>query len=265
VIARALRIAAASIIAVSALFPRVVDADDTAGYTGKGALVVQTSLGETKLTVGGSIAFEERDSLIRIDVLSLGLPGADPTLSAIMGTQLFPPGGFTIVYDRKASTYTIWSNAKRLYYTQTKTSALSTPTPAPGPSATPGGTKGPSGLFSFLHSLKDDKALIVSFTLTGHGTVNGHPATGITFQFLRTTNAGETSDFHGQLQLADDLDDIPIEIAASVKTKGIPESSFRLDATAIAQTDPPDADFAVPAGYARAASLGDVIGKVLPT
>ncbi len=266
-IARASRVAAASLFAASALFPCATRAVDVPGYTGKGALVIQTSLGETKLTVGGNIAFEQRDSLVRIDVLSLGIPGADPTLSALMATQLFPPGGFTVVYDRTASTYTIWSSAKRLYYTQTKANGVATPTPIPVPSASalPGATNGPLGVFSFLRSLKDDKVFTVSFTLTGHGPVNGHPATGLSFQYLKTTNAGETTDFHGQLKLADDLNDIPIEIAASVKTKGIPESSFRLDATSIAQTDPPDADFAVPAGYTRAASLGDVIGKVLPT
>jgi hypothetical protein len=251
------------------LFPCETRADETTGYAGKGSLVIQTSLGETKLTVGGNIAFEQRDALIRIDVLSLAIPGADPTVSALLGTQLFPPGGFSIVYDRTASTYTIWSNAKRLYYTQTKTRADATPAPTPIPvpsaSASPGATNGLFGVFSFLRSLKDDKVFTISFTLTGHGTVNGHPATGLTFQYLKTTTAGETTDFHGQLKLADDLNDIPIEIAASVKTKGVPESSFRLDATSIAQTDPPDADFSVPAGYARAASLGDVIGKVLPT
>jgi hypothetical protein len=267
VIACALRIAAASLLAASVVFPCGTRADETTGYTGKGALVVQTSLGDTKLTVGGSIAFEERDSLLRVDVLSLGIPGADPTVSALLGTQLFPPGGFTIVYDRKTSTYTIWSNAKRLYYSPPKagTDATPQPTPAPPSTATPGTTNGLLSVFSFLRSLKEDKVFTISFTLTGHGPVNGHPATGLTFQYLKTTNAGETTDFHGQLKLADDLNEIPIEIAASVKTKGIPESSFRLDATSIAQSDPPDADFAVPAGYARAASLGDVVGKVLPT
>jgi len=267
VIARGLRIAAAGIFAASFFLPRATRADDAAGYAGKGALVIQTSLGETKLTVGGSIAFEERDPLVRIDVLSLGIPGTDPTISALVGTQLFPPGGFTIIYDRKASTYTIWSNAKRLYYTPIKTSAAASPTPVPVPSASAaaGATNGLLSVFSFLRSLKDDKIFTISFTLTGHGPVNGHPATDLTFQYLKTTSAGETTDFHGQLKLADDLDEIPVEIAASVKTKGLPESSFRLDATSIAQATPADADFAVPAGYARAASLGDVIGKVLPT
>ncbi len=272
-IARAARVAAASLFAVAALAPGASHADDPSGYVGKGALVVQTSLplpgtgGDTKLTVGGNIAFEERDPFVRIDVLSLGIPGADPTMSALMATQLFPPGGFTVVYDRKLSTYTIWSNAKREYFTPPLTAATApnpTPVPVPNPSATPSAANGLFAIFSFLKSLKDDKAFTISLTMTGHGTVNGHPATGLTFQYLTTTKSGETSDFHGQLQLADDLSEIPVEIAASVKTKSIPQSSLRLDATSIAQANPPGTDFAVPSGYARANSLGEVIGKTLP-
>ena len=258
---------------MAALAPSASHADDPTGFIGKGALVVQTSLGETKLTVGGNIAFEERDPLVRIDVLSLGIPGADPTMSALMATQLFPPGGFTIVYDRSRSTYTVWSNAKRDYYTQPKTpasGASGAPSPIPtanaatATAARAGTANGLSAIFSFLRSLKDDKAFTISLTMTGHANVNGHPATALTFQYLKTTSSGETSDFHGQLRLADDLGEIPVEIAASVKTKSIPQSSVRLDATSIAQADPPDADFAVPPGYARADGLGDVIGKALP-
>jgi hypothetical protein len=267
VIARGRRVAVASLFAIGALFPHETYAEGASGYTGKGELVIQTSLGDTKLTVGGSLAFEERDALVRIDVLSLGIPGADPTLSAVLGTQLFPPGGFTVIYDRNAASYTVWSNAKHLYYSPPKSTAIAAPVPTPVPvaSPTPGASNGLGGFFSAVHGLKDDRVFTVSLTLTGHPTVNGHPATELTFQYLRTTTSGETTDFHGQLKLADDLGEIPIELAASVKTKGFPESSFRLDATSIAQANPPDADFAVPPGYARAASLGDVIGKVLPT
>ena len=261
-LARALAVAAAVVASVA---PASTFADDVSGYAGKGALVVQTALGDTKLTVGGNIAFEERDPDIRIDILSLGIPGADPTLSALMSTQLFPPGGFTVIYDRKASTYTVWSNAKRLYYSPPQTQATSAPTSQPY--ATPGAPSTTNGLFAvfaFLRSLKDDKAFTVLLAMTGHGKTNGHPSTGLHFEYKKTTMSGETSDFHGELQLADDLNEIPVEIAASVKTKSIPQSSLRLDATSIAQSDPPAADFEVPAGYARANGLGDVIGKVLP-
>ncbi len=263
-IARGLRVAAASVFAAGALFPCASHADDPAGFAGKGSLVLQSSLGETKLTVGGNIAFEERDPFIRIDLLSLAIPGVDPTMSALMATQLFPPGGFTVIFDRKTATYTIWSSAKRMYFTPAK-AALATPSPTPGPSATPGPANGLVTMLSALRSLKDDKVFNLSLSLTGHGTVNGHPATGLSFQYLKTTNSGETSDFHGQVQLADDLNEIPVEISASIKGKSFPESSFRLDATSIGPANPPDADFAIPAGYTRANSLGDVLGKTLPT
>ena len=126
----ALRRAAGAALLSFAL-PAAAYADDASGYAGKGSLVIQTSLGETKLTVGGDIAFEERDTVIRIDILSLGIPGADPTLSAVMSTQLFPPGGFTVIYDRKQSTYTVWSNAKRLYYSPPQKPAASFAPPHP--------------------------------------------------------------------------------------------------------------------------------------
>ena len=258
------RIAAACATAAFALAPLAIRADDTSGYAGKGTLVVQTVLGETKLTIGGNIAFEERDPDIRIDVLSLAIPGADPTVSALVGTQLFPPGGFTIVYDRKAATYTIWSNAKRTYYTPPQ--KLATPAATPSPIASGGGasTNGLFAVFAFLRTLKNDRAFSVLLALTGHGTTNGHPSTGLHFEYKKTTTAGDVSDFHGELQLADDLNEIPIALAASVKSNGIPQSTLKIDATSIAEQTPSASDFAVPDGYARAAGLGDVIGKNLP-
>jgi hypothetical protein len=249
-----------------ALAPIAAQSDDAVGYAGRGSIVIQTQLGETKLTVGGTMAFEESDPFVRIDLLSLAIPGADPTLSAMLGTQLFPPGGFTVVYDRKASTYTVWSNSKHTYYTPPpKAAATAMPaTPAPLANATPASTNGLLGVFGFLRSLKDDRAFTVSLAMIGHGRTNGHPTTGVHFEYAKTTTAGEASNIHGELQLADDLGEIPVEIAVGVQTKGIPASALRLDATSIAQADPPPTDFIVPAGYARAASLGDVIGKVLP-
>lgn len=239
-------------------------ADDAPGYAGKGALVIQTSLAGANVTIGGNIAFEERDPDIRIDVLSLGIPGADPTLSTLMSTQLFPPGGFTVIYDRRASTYVVWSSAKRLYYSPPAKAASATPQPAVTASPAASTTNGLFAVFTFLRTLKDDKTFSVLLALTGHGKTNGHPSTGLHFEYKKTTVSGESADFHGELKLADDLGEIPVEIAASVKTKDIPQSSLRLDATSIAQNVLPESDFDVPPGYARAAGIGDVIGKVLP-
>jgi hypothetical protein len=69
---------------------------------------------------------------------------------------------------------------------------------------------------------------------------------------------------HGRLQLADDLDEVPVEITANLKTQSIPDSGLRLDLTTLAKANTPSADFAVPAGYFRANVIGDVLGKTLP-
>ncbi len=234
------------------------------GYVGKGQLVVQTAVaGIDKLTVGGDIALEERGQLIRLDVLSLAIPGQDAVVSAVLGTQLFPPGGFTVVYDRAAATYTVWSNARRAYY-----SNATARTAKPSATAPPlGDAIGAAGdLFAplaFAKGLRDDTAFTASVSLVGHGTVNGHPATGVDYQYARTTRAGEKTDVHGRLQLADDLDDVPVQITASVKLKSIPQSSLRLDLTSIAKQSPSEGDFVVPAGYTRTADLGGVLGKTL--
>lgn len=241
---------------------RALGADDPGGYVGKGQIVVQTAFaGDSKLTVGGDIAFESRAALVRIDIRSLAIPGAGAGLSSLIGTQLFPPGGFTIVYDRKASTYAVWSNAKRSYFTN---AGSATPSPQPSPSAPAASIASDlAAPFAFARSARDDTAFVASISLAGHGQVNGHPATGIDYLYQRTTKSGEKSDIHGRIQLADDLDAFPVQLAASVKTKDIPESSLRLDLTTLVKQTPSEGDFVVPSGYTRAAKLGDVIGKTL--
>lgn len=250
-----------AIVALAGLIGTQARAADETDYVGKGQLVVQTVFGgDSKLTVGGDIAFESHASLVRIDILSLAIPGAGAALSTLLGTQLFPPGGFTVIFDRKTSVYTVWSNAKRTFFT-------SAPIASPGPQATPSPSPGASndiaGPFAFAKSAKDDTAFVASLSLAGHGPINGHPATGIDYLYQRTTKTGEKSDIHGRVQLADDLDAFPVQLTASVKTKNIPESSFRLDLTSVTKGTPSEGDFVVPRGYTRATSLGDVIGKTL--
>ena len=263
----------ATVLAIASLGATAVDAQAppaAGGYVGKGQLVVQTAFGagNDKLTVGGDIALEEKGAQLRLDILSLAIPGAGATLSAVLGTQLFPPGGFTVVYDRRASSYTVWSNAKRSYYTSSTagTAAAGSATGSPaGAIVAPLAAAGDLfGAFAFAKPLKDDTVFNLQLSLAGHGSVNGHPATGLNYVYARTTTSGDAIDIHGTLQLADDLDAVPVQITAGGKTKSIPESSFRLDLTTLARQTPPDADFAVPPGYARAATIGDVLGKTLP-
>jgi hypothetical protein len=246
---------------LATLASHAIAATDSGGYVGHGNVVLQTAIaGMEKLTVGGEIAFEQRGPLARVDVLSLGLPGTDPTLSALLGTQLFPPGGFTVVFDRTTSTYVVWSNTKHTYFTSVSSSqAAATPAPAASTPAKP--TE--SSPFAFLKTVRDDTSFSVTLSLAGHGPINGHPATGIDYQLNRTTKAGDKSNLHGRIEFADDLDELPIELTASVNTRTIPQSSLRLDLTSIARETPNEADFAVPQGYARAGDLGSVLGKTL--
>ncbi|MBD5634045.1 MAG: hypothetical protein IAI49_06160 [Candidatus Eremiobacteraeota bacterium] len=229
------------------------------GYVGSGNLVVQTSLAGVALTVGGNIALEERGSRLRIDVLSLGIPGADPTVSAVLGTQLFPPGGFSVVYDAHPSTYTVWTNAKRAFFVG------GTPDRAQPAAANPAAGAIASGAdlfdaFSALRSLKNDRVFSASVALIGHETLFGHPVTGLHYQFTQSTSADASFDAQGELELADDLGSVPIEFTARATAKGIPGTSLRLDLTQMARQTPRADDFAPPRGYVRASTLGDVIG-----
>jgi len=252
--------------ALAAIFGHGIAATDPGGFVGKGQLVIATAIGgaENKLTVGGDIALEGRGSDLRLDVLSLAIPGAGAAISSLLGTQLFPPGGFTIVYDRKASSYTVWSNAKRTYYTSQTASAPAGAAATGGPAAAIGAAGSILDVFSIAKSLKDDTAFTATLSLAGHGTVNGHPATGLDYIYTATAKNGDKSDVHGRFQLADDLDALPVQITASAKSKTIPESSLKLDLTTLAKQTPNEADFAIPQGYTRAATIGDVIGKTLP-
>jgi hypothetical protein len=241
-------------------------ADEQSGYAGKGQIVVQTTIGSIgKLTIGGDIAMEERGSQLRLDILSLGIPGTSQALNTLIATQFFPPGGFTIVYNRDTSTYVVWSNSRERYYSNEPTASA---TPGPQPIGPVAGAVIAGGdlfsAFSITRSLKDDSAFTVNLALAGHQTVNGHPATGLNFEYSRTTKSGDTLELHGTFQFADDLDSVPVEITAAGHSRSIPESAFRIDLSTLAKQAPPDADFAVPPSYVRVNNLGDVIGKTLP-
>ncbi|GAC1303353.1 MAG: hypothetical protein NVSMB21_02440 [Vulcanimicrobiaceae bacterium] len=261
----------ASVASVVALVARAATAPDPGGFVGKGQLVVQTAIGgaSTKLTIGGDIALEQRGDALRLDILSLAVPGADAALSSVLATQLFPPGGFTIVYDRKASSYTIWSTAKRTYYASGPASgpqngSTGVPASGGGTAAAIGAAGGLFDVFSLAKSLKNDSAFSATLSLAGHGVVNGHPATGLDYAYAATAKGGDRTDVHGRFQLADDLDALPVQITASAKGKAIPESALKLDLASLAKSTPNEADFVVPQGYGRAATIGDVIGKTLP-
>ena len=266
--ARALVLAcAAALVPNAALAQPAPPNDGPTGYVGKGDLVVQTAIAGVAVTIGGHIALEERGSRLRIDVLSLAIPGADPTISALAGSQLFPPGGFTIVYDRRVATYTVWSAGKRAFYTGgghangPSANVPSYASPAASAIANGGGL---FDAFGALRGLKSDKTFEASVTMTGHASLYGHPVTMLSYRLTQVPLSGAAFDAHGELSLADDLDAVPVRVTASVASGNIPKSSLRLDLTSLAKRLPDDADFVPPPDYARTNDLGDVLGRSLP-
>jgi hypothetical protein len=239
------------------------------GYAGKGNFVAQTTVSTrgTMLSFGGTFAVEAHGSRMRLDVLSLGIAGMGASTAALLSATLSPPGGFTVVYDLKTGSFTLWSSAKRTYFTKIMTHATGA-SAAPANGATPapanGATPAPATPFGFARSLANDSAFSLSLALAGHGTVNGHPATGLDYHYARTANTGDAIDVQGRLQLADDLDGLPVEITASGTTRSLPKSSITIDLTTLAKVTPPDGDFAVPAGFTRVNDVFGVLGKTLP-
>jgi len=238
------------------------------GVVGDAELVVQSSLfsPDNTLTVGGHITFEQRDTRLRINVISIGIPGMNPTAGAVANAgasamQFFPPGGFTVVLDQKSMTYTLWAAAKQKYFTGkfNRPGASASPAPTPTPMPTASATPAAFDPFSAFKPLKNVKTF--SLGLKGHGTTNGHPSTEYDFQFERDDGQGNTFESHGQLQLADDLDEFPVQIQVSAKGKTLPQSSARLDLTRLERRLPPNGDFSVPRGYTQALSPQDVIGR----
>jgi hypothetical protein len=240
---------------------------DATGYVGAGDVVIGTTIAGAAITLGGHITLEERGSRLRIDVLSLAIPGMDPTLSALASGQLFPPGGFTISYDRRDGTYTVWSSAKHAYYVgggrTTSANASDTPSTFSNPAA--GAIANGANLFDAfgaLRGLKNDSAFSASVMLTGHTNLFGHPVTGVSYKLTQSALAGNASlDAHGELQLADDLDEVPVRVTASLTTANIPQSSLQLNLTSLAKKTPDEADFVPPSGYTRAKSIGDVLSR----
>jgi hypothetical protein len=68
------------------------------------------------------------------------------------------------------------------------------------------------------------------------------------------------------MKLADDLDEIPVQLVANVQGagNGAPPGTIKLDLTSIDRNAPSGDDFTVPSGYSRASQLSDVFGRNLP-
>lgn len=232
------------------------------GFHATGTLVVAATISGSPLNVGGNIALDRRGGLYRLDVLSLGFPGADATVGAA-ASALLVPGGATLLYDGATGALSAYSNANHVYYTNAPPATGGRPVPAPVSSAPPGPVVGAAdplaALAGVVRQLHDVQRAAIVFT--GHGTTNGHPTDDLDVTVRRQRSGKSLEDYHAQLALADDLDGFPVRILLS-STPQRPQDfggSLRLDLTAISRDDPADSIFSVPAGYTRVDSLGAVL------
>lgn len=231
------------------------------GFSSTGTLVVQATVSGSPLNVGGNIALFRRGSMYRLDLLSLGFPGTGAQLSAAAGA-LIAPGGATLVYDGGTGAVIAYSNANRVYYAAGPKQDAANSAPARPPAAAPPapGAADPlaalAGIVAQLHDVQR-----ASIQLTGHSTTNGHPTDDLDVLVKRQRPGKALEDYHAQLELADDLDGFPVRILFS-STPPTPQDfggSLRLDLTSIARQTPADDVFAIPAGYTRVSSIGEVL------
>jgi hypothetical protein len=228
------------------------------GFRSSGTLVVQATVSGSPLNVGGNIALYRRGSKYRLDLLSLGFPGASATTSAVAGA-LLAPGGATLIYNGATGAVTAYSNGNRDYYEDTPKPITSGPAASPAAAPAAGAADPLAALAGIVRQLHDVQR--ASIVLTGHSTTNGHATDDLDVIVRRQRPGKALEDYHAQLSLADDLDGFPVRILFS-STPATPQDfggSLRLDLTAIAPETPDDAVFAVPAGYARVASIGEVL------
>jgi hypothetical protein len=229
-----------------------------AGFRSTGTLVVQATISGSPLNVGGNIALYRRGSMYRLDLLSLGFPGTSSGTSAVAGA-LLAPGGATLIYDGATGTVIAYSNGNRDYYEDAPKPPARGPAATPAPPAAVGAADPLAALAGIVRQLHDVQR--ASILLTGHSTTNGHATDDLDVLVRRQRPGKALEDYHAQLALADDLDGFPVRILVS-STPPTPQDfggSLRLDLTAIARETPDDAVFAVPAGYARVTSIGEVL------
>jgi hypothetical protein len=248
------------------------DAADGPGFSALGTLVARSELSGQPISVGGNIALKELNGMVRLDVLSLAIPNGGGSMlgalasGALSATSLFPPGGFTVVFDRAQHTYTVWSPSKHTYFTSAPSAGPPSANPAVAATAAIGETNDFLHAFTALKALRNMRVFAVSLALTGHGTTNGHPTTGLSYDLKRQEQTGDLLDIAGGLKLADDLDEIPVQLIANVKGApgGAPPSAIQLDLTSVDRHAPSQDAFIVPAGFTKASQISDVFGRGLP-
>ena len=230
------------------------------GLRASGTIVIQANLQGQPVNIGGNVALYHKGTAYRLDLLSLGFPGAGSDLSALAST-LLGPGGVTILYDGATAGITAWSSANRTYYVSSPPAAVAAP--APGAAAPAGGDPlgALAGVAAALHDVQS-----ATIQLIGHSVVNGHPTTGLDVQMKRQLPGKAPESYHAQFALADDLGGFPVQLTV----QSIPPTptafggTMKLDLTSLQAADPDDAMFRIPPGYTRVNSLSGVLGHSLP-
>ncbi len=246
-------------LAVTAIVVRAepVGAQQPTGVSARGTLTAAVTFSGTNLPVGGTIALYRRGASYRLDLLSIGIPGADATLSAL-ATPFLMPGGITLLFDARSNTYTVLSMATKRYFSGSR----SLQGPRTGGAAVPTAVGDPfAGFGTIIHTLGAYQSFSLTTTLLERATVNAHPATRVDINLQEQRIGGTPETVHVQLALADDLDGFPVQIVASRVTSGSGEvtGSATLDLTSVDRVPPPPSTFVVPAGFTRVDSLASVL------
>ena len=254
---RALAVCAALVFAS----PSLLGATSIPGLRASGTLVVRANVQGAPVNVGGNVALYHKGSLYRLDVLSLGFPGTSGDLSALAAT-LIGPGGVSALYDGATGALTAWSNGNRTYYTETPARPPAQASPAAAAAASPAASGDPlSALAGIASVLRDVQSATIQ--LSGHGAVNGHPATNLDLQMKRQRPGKPLENYHAQLALADDLNEFPVQITIEIvpATTNAFGGVAKLDLTNIQADTPDDGLFAVPQGYTRVDSIAGVLRR----
>jgi hypothetical protein len=224
------------------------------GFSGVGNLTASTAFGGTPVQLAGEVAFEAQGALSRIDFVSVGIAGG-PSGATI---RILPPGGFSIVYDKAHSLYTIWVPSKRAYFTGKPQlpNPQASPAPTPAASASPAADSNP---FSIVKGFSNLQTLSIGVDLTGHDVIDGHPTTDFGFHYDATDKSGSPTSIHGTAAFADDVGEAPLRVTVTYKGKGTPESNAAIAITSLQQRTVPATDFAPPPGYARVNALSDLM------
>jgi hypothetical protein len=227
----------------------------TRGTVGHGRLAIDvTNPKGTHLAISGEMGFEQRGDALRLDLASLGLTNAGASV------QFLPPGGVTLVIDRKSQRYVVWSASRHVFAwgdlpkpPSPLAPAAQAETPAPAPSGSPPPQRSP------FDGLKNLKAFSLGVDLSGHGVAAGHPTTDFAYHLHSESNEGKVNDLNGTFQSADDLHGLPVAFTLNVAAASGAKVALSAELTSIERRDPAKLDFLVPAGFTAVRSPLQVI------